>query len=201
MLWSIDSFQNRVSADQYHLTVSRAQVSTHLGWLFLEVILWHVTGFQMIAGSSSIFVKFIWDILCLCAAQLKFWFQTDLGCENSASYYRQGRQFAFDSSHHGHALVTLSVQFLFSDWSVRFNRKSTIKLVYCSMPLNLLLYRSHFRRIISYPHLKHTANKPTCAWEFRKLFFFCFITLRCIQTKINEQFPFIAIVNHQFKTE
>ena len=31
-------------------------------------------------------------MLCLCAAQLKVWFQTDLGRENSASYYRQGRQ-------------------------------------------------------------------------------------------------------------
>ena len=31
MLSSIDSCQNRVSADQYHLTVSRAQVSTHQG--------------------------------------------------------------------------------------------------------------------------------------------------------------------------
>ena len=31
-------------------------------------------------------------MLCLCAAQLKFVFQTDLGSENSASYYRQGRQ-------------------------------------------------------------------------------------------------------------
>ena len=31
-------------------------------------------------------------MLCLSAAQLKFWFQTDLGRENSASYYRQGRQ-------------------------------------------------------------------------------------------------------------
>ena len=31
-------------------------------------------------------------MLCLCAAQLKFWFQTDLERENSASYYRQGRQ-------------------------------------------------------------------------------------------------------------
>ena len=29
MFWSIDSCQNRVPADQYHLTVSRAQVSTH----------------------------------------------------------------------------------------------------------------------------------------------------------------------------
>ena len=57
-----------------------------------EVIRWQVTSFQMIAGSSLIFLKFIWDILCLCAAQLKFWFQTDLSCENSARYYRQGRQ-------------------------------------------------------------------------------------------------------------
>ena len=29
MLWSIDSCQNRVSADRYHLTVPRAQASTH----------------------------------------------------------------------------------------------------------------------------------------------------------------------------
>ena len=28
-------------------------------------------------------------MLCLCAAQLKFWFQTDLGCENSTSYARK----------------------------------------------------------------------------------------------------------------
>ena len=31
-------------------------------------------------------------MLCLCAGQLKFWLQTDLGRENSASCYRQGRQ-------------------------------------------------------------------------------------------------------------
>ena len=92
MLWLIDSCQNRVSADQYHLTVSRAQVSTHRGQVFFEVIRWQVTSFQVIAGSSLIFLKIIWNMLCLCAAQLKFWFQTDLGRENSASYYRQGRQ-------------------------------------------------------------------------------------------------------------
>ena len=76
-------------------------------------------------------------MLCLCAAQLKFWFQTDLGCENSASYYRQGRQLvAFDFSHLSHALVTLYVQFLCSDWS-KFDRWvhaenlcSILKLVY-----------------------------------------------------------------------
>ena len=34
MLSSIDSCENRVSADQYHLTVSRPQVSTHQGRMF-----------------------------------------------------------------------------------------------------------------------------------------------------------------------
>ena len=38
MLSSIDSCQNRVSADQYHLTVWRAQVSTHQSQVFFEVI-------------------------------------------------------------------------------------------------------------------------------------------------------------------
>ena len=37
MKWSIDSCQNRVSADLYHLTVSRAQVSTHRGRVFLKL--------------------------------------------------------------------------------------------------------------------------------------------------------------------
>ena len=51
----MDSCQNKVSADQYHLTVSRAQVSTHRGQVFFEVIPWQVTSFQMIAGSSLFF--------------------------------------------------------------------------------------------------------------------------------------------------
>ena len=46
---------NSVSADQYRLTVSRAQVSTHWVRVFFEVIRWQVATFQMIAGSSSIF--------------------------------------------------------------------------------------------------------------------------------------------------
>ena len=93
MLWSIDSCQSRVSANHYHLTVSRAQVLTHWGQVFFEVIRWQVTSFQMIAGLSLIFFNsIIWNIFCFCAAQLKFWFKTDLGPENSASYYRQGRQ-------------------------------------------------------------------------------------------------------------
>ena len=50
MLWSVD-WQNKVSAAQYHLTVSRAEVSTHLGRVVFEGIRWQVTIFQMIAGS------------------------------------------------------------------------------------------------------------------------------------------------------
>ena len=42
MFWSIDSCQNRVPADQYHLTVSWAQVSTHRGQVFFKVIRWQV---------------------------------------------------------------------------------------------------------------------------------------------------------------
>ena len=93
MLWSIDSYQNRLSADQNYLTVSRAQVSTHRSQVFFfKVIRQQVTNFQMIAGSSSIFLKLIWNMSCLCAAQLNFWFQTELRRENLASYYRQRRQ-------------------------------------------------------------------------------------------------------------
>ena len=47
--------------------------------------------FKWSQAQVKFFLKFIWNMLCLCAAQLKFWFQTDLGRENSASCYRQGR--------------------------------------------------------------------------------------------------------------
>ena len=84
-----------------------------------EVIRWQVTSSQMIAGSS---LKFIWNMSCLChfgPALLRFWFQTNLGRENSASHLEieAGKTFSYQ----GHALVTLYVQFLCSDWS-KFDR-------------------------------------------------------------------------------
>ena len=50
--------------------------------------------------------KLIWNMLCLCAAQLKCWLQTDLGHKNSASYNRQDSCFWLCSpwSRVGHAL-------------------------------------------------------------------------------------------------
>ena len=85
MFWWIDSRQNRVPADWYDLNVSRAQVPTHRG----QVFFWNypLTS-KLVFKWSQAQVK---NVLCLCAAQLN-WLQTDLGRENSASCYRQGRQ-------------------------------------------------------------------------------------------------------------
>ena len=122
MLWSIDSCQNRVSAKQYHMTVPRAQVSTHRGRVFFKFIRWQITSFKWSQAQVYFFQWFIWNMLCLChygPALSRFWFQTDLGRENSATFLKikAGKTF----SYHGHALVTLYVQFLCSDWS-KFDR-------------------------------------------------------------------------------
>ena len=82
---------------------------------FFEVIRWQVTTFS----------------LCLWVALLNFQFQTDLQPAFT------DRENAFDLSHHGHALVTLYVQFLCSDWWKvdrwvhAENLCSILKLVYC----------------------------------------------------------------------
>ena len=48
--------------------------------------------FKWSQAQDQFFFKFIRNMLCLCATQLKFWLQTNLECENSASCYRLGRQ-------------------------------------------------------------------------------------------------------------
>ena len=89
---------------------------------FFEVIRWQITTFKWSQAQVYFFQGFISNMLCLChygPALLGFWFQTDLGRENSASFLKiqAGKTF----SYHGHALVTLYVQFLYSDWS-KFDR-------------------------------------------------------------------------------
>ena len=121
MLWSHDSGQNMVSADQYHSTVSRTEVSTHRGPFFFEVIRWQVTCFQMIAGSSLCFKKFIWNMLCLChygPALLRYWFKTDLGSKNSASYLKiqAGKTFFLPWFRVGHALRQIFMLLLDKIW-------------------------------------------------------------------------------------
>ena len=103
---------------QYHLTVSRTQVSTHRGRVFLKLFADKLLVFKW----SQVQVYFFWNsyesMLCLChygPALLRFWFQIDLGRENSASFFKVQAGETF--SYHGHALVTLYIQFLCPDWS------------------------------------------------------------------------------------
>ena len=57
-----------------------------------------------------------------------------------------------------------------------------MKLVYCSANIYLLLYISHFLRIISCRHLNTLPTNTPVLGNSRKH--------RCIQAKINEQFSF-----------
>ena len=89
---------------------------------FLELSPDKLLVFKWSQAQVYFFQWFISNMLCLChygPALLGFWFQTDLGRENSASFLKiqAGKTF----SYHGHALVTLYVQFLCSDWS-KFDR-------------------------------------------------------------------------------
>ena len=142
MLWSIDSCQNRVSFPLTSITwspVSPAQVSTHRGQVFFEVIRLQVTSFQMIAGSSLIFLKFILNMLCFCAAEFKILISNWPRTQKFSQLLQAGKTVAFDFAHHGHALVTLYVQFLCSDWS-KVNRWVHAENL-CSI-LNLVYFAS-----------------------------------------------------------
>ena len=88
----MDSCQNSVSGDQYHLTVSWAQVSTHWVRVFLKLSAEKLLLFKWSQAQVQFFFKCIWNKLCSWAALLKFWFRADLGRENSTGFYMQGRQ-------------------------------------------------------------------------------------------------------------
>ena len=123
MLWSIDSCQNRISADQYHLTVPRAQVSTHRGRVFFEVIRWQITSFKWSQAQIYFFQWFIWNMLCLChhgPALSRFLFKTDLGRENSALFLKNkgGEDLFLPWSRVCHALRPIFVLWLVKIWQV-----------------------------------------------------------------------------------
>ena len=88
--------------------------------------------FQIFAGLSSFFQKCIRNELCLWAALLKFWFQTDLGRENSASYHKQGKKvicfwlFSPRSSV-GHAVFPMFKLWLVKIWQVSSCGKKFMK--------------------------------------------------------------------------
>ena len=80
---------------------------------------WSKSARDHLAPLSLNLLIFRTDEICLCAAQLNF----DLKLTSDAKIQPAitGKTVAFDFAHHGHALVTLYVLFLCSDWS-KFDR-------------------------------------------------------------------------------
>ena len=126
MLWSIDGYQNKVSANQYYLTVSRAQVSRPI----------HVEYFLNDRRLKFNFFKIHMKYVVFMCRTIKILISNWPRTRKFSQLLQAGKTVAFDFSHHGHALVTLYVQFLCSDWS-KFDRWvhvenlcSILKLVY-----------------------------------------------------------------------
>ena len=85
--------------------------------VFLKVSADKLLLYKWLQAQVPIFLNCIWNKSCSWAVLLKFWFRTDLGRENSTGFLiHAGKAIAFDFSH-CHALITLYVQFLCSDWS------------------------------------------------------------------------------------
>ena len=97
---------------------------------FFEVIRWQITSFKWSQAQVYFFQWFIWNMLCLChygPALLRFWFQTDLGRENSASYLKLQAWETF--SYHGYALRLIFMHWLVKIWQVSSCLCSILKLV------------------------------------------------------------------------
>ena len=93
--------------------------------------------FQMIAGSSlyKIYMKYV---VFMCRT-IKILILNRPRKRKFSQLLRAGKTIAFDFSHHFHALVTLYVQFLYSDWS-KFDRRVRAENL-CSI-LNLVYFDS-----------------------------------------------------------
>ena len=127
MLWSIDSCQNRVSADQYHLTVSRSQMSTHRSQVFFwklsaDKLLVFKYGLKIINRLKfSFFKKIYMRYVVFRCRTIKILISNWPRTRKFSQLLQAGKTVAFDFAHHGHALVTLYVHFLCSDW-LKFDR-------------------------------------------------------------------------------
>ena len=109
MLWSIDSCKNRVSADQYHLPHRGLRYRPIEVEYFLKLFADKLLVFKWSKAQVPFFkihMKYVvFEICHFGPALLRFWFQTDLAREDSASYLKI--QAAKTFSYHGHALVTM----------------------------------------------------------------------------------------------
>ena len=90
---------------------------------FFEVIRWQITTFKWSQAQVYFFQGFISNMLCLChygPALLGFWFQTGLGSENSASFFKSagGEDLILPWSRAGHALRPIFILWLVKIWQV-----------------------------------------------------------------------------------
>ena len=122
MLSSIDSCQNRVSADQYHLTVSRAQVSTHQGrvffWSYPLTIYSFSNDRRLTFTFFKIHIKYV-VFMSVSSRTIKILISNWPQTQKFSQFFKIQAEKTF--SYHGHVLVTLHVQFLCSDW-LKFDR-------------------------------------------------------------------------------
>ena len=88
-----------------------------------EVIRWQITSFKWSQAQVYFFQGFISNMLCLChygPALLGFWFQTDLGSENSSSFFKStgGEDLILPWSRVGHALRPIFILWLVKIWQL-----------------------------------------------------------------------------------
>ena len=123
VLWSIDSCQNRVSADRYHLTIPRAQVFTHQSRVFFEVIRWQITSFKWSQAPflfiPMIHMKYVVFML-LWPRTVKILISDWPWTRNSASFFNNtgGEDLFLPWSRVGHALRPTFMRWLLKIWQV-----------------------------------------------------------------------------------
>ena len=156
-MWSIDSCQNKVSADQYHLSESRAQVSTHRGqvffWSYPLTRYWFSNDRRLKFNFlKKIHMKYVVFYVRTIKILISNWPRT----RKFSQLLQAGTTDAFDFYHHVHALVTFYVVTLskfdssvhaeaagsilnlvyFDSWSWR-SFVSTCDVFNCLFPLNV----------------------------------------------------------------
>ena len=123
MLCSIDSRQNRISADQCHLTVPRAQVSTHR----IRVLFWSypLTNYQFLNDRrlKSIFSHDSYEICCVYVTMAPHCqdFDFKLTSDGKFSHFfknKGGEDLFLPWSCVGHALRPIFVLWLVKIWQV-----------------------------------------------------------------------------------
>ena len=138
------SCQNRVSADQYHLTVSRAQVTTHPGRVFFKLSADKLLVFKWSQARVKFFLIHMKHVVFMCRtikSLISNWPRT----RKFSQLLQAAKTVAFDFSHHGHALITLYVQFLCFDWS-KFDR--WVHAENCAASWNLFTLTAEADRVL-----------------------------------------------------